>query len=90
MEMLDRGAYLGTAIDVGRPGRTRTDTPVKAPDFESGASTNFATGRELNRYWHMYPTIHVLWDTKRSTVKMISGRCSWIRTSDLLVPNQAD
>ena len=28
----------------GAPGRTRTNTSVRKPDFESGASTNSATG----------------------------------------------
>ncbi len=28
---------------VGTEGRNRTDTPVKEPDFESGASTSSAT-----------------------------------------------
>ena len=29
--------------------RNRTDTPVKEPDFESGASTNFATQAQETR-----------------------------------------
>jgi hypothetical protein len=29
--------------DYGTEGRTRTDTVLPLPDFESGASTNFAT-----------------------------------------------
>ena len=31
----------------GAPGRTRTNTSVRKPDFESGASTNSATGAQL-------------------------------------------
>ena len=30
-------------IELGTEGRTRTDTPLREPDFESGASTSFAT-----------------------------------------------
>lgn len=33
----------------GAPGQTRTDTPVKASDFESDASTNSTTGALLKR-----------------------------------------
>jgi hypothetical protein len=37
-----------TAFGVyGAPGRTRTNTPLREPDFESGASTNSATGARL-------------------------------------------
>ena len=36
--------YLNKVLcSVGTEGRARTDTPVKEPDFESGASTSFAT-----------------------------------------------
>src|SRR5260370_39804265 len=31
-------------IEIGAPGRTRTSTMLPPPDFESGASTNSATG----------------------------------------------
>src|SRR5713226_646123 len=31
-------------IEIGAPGRTRTSTMFPPPDFESGASTNSATG----------------------------------------------
>ena len=34
-------------ISNGAEGRSRTDTPVKEPDFESGASTNFATPADV-------------------------------------------
>src|SRR5262245_21028799 len=34
---------------VGAPGRTRTRTDVNPPDFESGASTNSATGAHGSR-----------------------------------------
>jgi hypothetical protein len=30
-------------MEAGAQGRTRTDTQLPEPDFESGASTNFAT-----------------------------------------------
>lgn len=37
-------------MSYGAGGRTRTDMPLRAPDFESGAYTNFATPAEVNGY----------------------------------------
>jgi hypothetical protein len=38
-------------IERGTEGRNRTGTPVKEPDFESGASTSSATpAREVGKY----------------------------------------
>jgi hypothetical protein len=34
---------------IGAPGRNRTDTSVKIPDFESGASTSSTTGAQDER-----------------------------------------
>ena len=34
-------------IIFGTEGRTRTDTPLREPDFESSASANFATSAHL-------------------------------------------
>ena len=36
----------------GTSGRTRTVTPVKEPDFESGVSTNFTTLAILKKLYH--------------------------------------
>ena len=48
-----RGLILGRHNSVnGTWGRTRTDTPVKEPDFESGASTSFATQAERSGILH--------------------------------------
>ena len=33
---------------IGAPGRTRTNTSARKPDFESGASTNSATGARFS------------------------------------------
>src|SRR5258708_32789787 len=41
-----------TAKD-GAPGRNRTDTSVRTPDFESGASTSSTTGACVWRYKSM-------------------------------------
>src|SRR5262245_66688041 len=43
---------LRSSLKVGAPGRTRTSTTLRPPDFESGASTDSATGawsRQYNR-----------------------------------------
>ena len=38
---------------VGTEGRARTDTPVKEPDFESGASTSSATPAREGRVYQV-------------------------------------
>ena len=44
------GVFLLLLIgDLGTEGRNRTDTPVKEPDFESGASTSSATPARKRR-----------------------------------------
>ena len=35
-------------LQIGTEGRTRTDTVLPPPDFESGASTSFATSAQLS------------------------------------------
>ena len=44
-KVFEEGKNLENVICIksGTEGRSRTDTPVKEPDFESGASTSSAT-----------------------------------------------
>ena len=40
-------------IKIGTEGRTRTDTVLPPPDFESGASTSFATPAPKRGVYHI-------------------------------------
>ena len=43
-QFVAKSSTKALTISIGAPGRTRTSTMLPPPDFESGASTNSATG----------------------------------------------
>ncbi len=59
----------------GTEGRTRTDTELPQPDFESGASTNFATPAHRRNITGFYLICNILyWST---TFGKVSGLRFW-------------